>query len=255
MGVIKSFVISFSMYSRIPMPSFKWEEKDMKYILCFFPWVGIVIGVVMYLWHFLCDSIGIGTLCYTTIGAAIPVIITGGIHVDGFMDTMDAFHSYRPREKKLEILKDSHIGAFSVIMLALYGMVYIGFLSEIDDYIIIKNVCVGFALSRCLSGIGVVTFPAAKKEGLLFLFANNAHRNIVKICLYVQAVLCIGFMMRQSLFSGTIIAVAAIGSFIYYYFRCKKQLGGITGDTAGYFVLLCEECIVMAAAVINIFQV
>ena len=44
--------------------------------------------------------------------------VTGGFHIDGFMDTMDAFHSYKPREEKLAILKDSHIGAFAVIMLA-----------------------------------------------------------------------------------------------------------------------------------------
>ena len=45
-----------------------------------------------------------------------------GFHVDGFMDTMDALHSYQPRERKLEILKDSHIGAFSVIKLAEFGL-------------------------------------------------------------------------------------------------------------------------------------
>ena len=119
MKLLKALVISFSMYSGIPMPQFEWKEEDMKYMLCFFPWIGAVIGLGIVLWSMLCKQAELGMLCYTMGGAAIPLLITGGFHVDGFMDTMDAFHSYQPKEKKLEILKDSHIGAFSVIMLAL----------------------------------------------------------------------------------------------------------------------------------------
>ena len=99
------------MYSKIPMPQFEWKEEDMRYMLCFFPWIGAVIGICLWLWAVLCEKAGIGMLAFTTIGSVIPILITGGFHVDGFMDTMDAFHSYQPREKKLEILKDSHIGA------------------------------------------------------------------------------------------------------------------------------------------------
>ena len=134
MRMIKSMIIAFSMYSKIPMPQFEWKDEDMKYMLCFFPWVGVVIGLCVYLWRIICDRFQIGTLCDTLIGTAIPLLITGGFHVDGFMDTMDAFHSYQPKEKKLEILKDSHIGAFAVLMLGLYGLIYAGAFSEIRDY-------------------------------------------------------------------------------------------------------------------------
>ena len=125
MHILKSIVIAFSMYSKIPMPQFEWKEEDMKHVLCFFPWIGIVIGLCLYFWRLLCDRFGIRNLCYVFIGTAIPLLLTGGFHVDGFMDTMDAFHSYQPKERKLEILKDSHIGAFAVIMLAVYGLIYI----------------------------------------------------------------------------------------------------------------------------------
>ena len=60
--------------------------------------------------------------------------------MDGYMDTMDAFHSYQPKERKLEILKDSHIGAFAVIMLAVYGLIYMGAFSEITDKNILQVV-------------------------------------------------------------------------------------------------------------------
>ncbi len=254
MQIIKAIIILFSMYSKIPMPQFAWKNEDMKYMLCFFPWVGAVIGVCVYLWRIICDRFAVGALCYTVIGTAIPLLVTGGFHVDGFMDTMDAFHSYQPREQKLEILKDSHIGAFAVIMLGIYGLFYLGAFSEIQDKDLLQIVCAGFALARILSGISVVSFPSAKKEGLLYLFAGSAQKNIVKGSLYLQGALCVAFMLWRSLLAGSMITVAAIGAFVYYYYRCRRELGGITGDTAGYFVLLCEGSMMAVAAVFNIFM-
>ena len=148
MHILKSLVIAFSIYSKIPVPQFEWKEEDMKYMLCFFPWIGAVIGGCVYLWISLCRWFSVGVLCRTVIGAAVPLMITGGFHVDGFMDTMDAFHSYQSKEKKLEILKDSHIGAFSVIMFAVYGLLYLGAFSEITDDSLLIIVCSGFFLSR-----------------------------------------------------------------------------------------------------------
>ena len=252
MRIIKAFAISFSMYSRIPMPQFEWKEEDMKYPLCFFPWIGAIIGVLLYFWGWLCDRYGVGAFCYSVIGAAIPMLITGGIHVDGFMDAMDAIHSYQPRERKLEIMKDSHIGGFSVIMLAVYGLIFTGALSEINDGTILKIFCSGFFLSRCLSGIGVVSFRSAKKEGLLCTFADSADRIIVKGALYLQTFACIGFMLLQSLYVGSIVVAAASCVLVYYYFRCNKEFGGITGDTAGYFLIICEGWMAVAAAILNL---
>ena len=254
MHILKSFVIAFSIYSKIPVPQFEWKEKDMKYMLCFFPWIGAVIGLCLHLWHYVSGLVEIGSICYTAIGAAIPLIITGGFHVDGFMDTMDAFHSYQSREKKLEILKDPHIGAFSVIMILTYGLVYLGAFSEVTEDTIFKIVCGSFFLSRCLSGISVVTFPSAKKDGMLYVFASNSHKNIVKWILYLQSTACIGFMLYQSLSAGITVTVTAFFVFAYYYYRTRKEFGGITGDTAGYFVVLCEGCMMVAAAIINRMQ-
>lgn len=254
MAVLKSFCIAFSLYSSIPVPQFTWKEEDMKYTLCFFPWVGAVIGALIYLWGILCCRFSVGTLCYSLIGAVIPVLITGGFHVDGFMDTMDAFHSYQSRERKLEILKDSHIGAFSVIMLGAYGLVYVGAFSEIQDLQLLAVFAAGFFLTRVLSGIAVVTFSSAKKDGLLFLFASSSQKRIVISTLVIQGVVCVTFMLWVSLSCGIVITAVALIAFAYYHYRTGKELGGITGDTAGYFVVLCEGCMVIAAAVLQIIR-
>lgn len=164
MKIIKGFVIAFSIYSKIPVPQFDWKEEDMQYHLCFFPLIGLIIGALEAGWFFLGNAVGISHLCKTLIAVAIPLLVTGGFHMDGFMDTMDAFHSYQDKEKKLAILKDPHIGAFSVLMLVLYYLIYGAAYAELTELSAILVVGIGFALSRSLSGIGVVSLKAAKRR-------------------------------------------------------------------------------------------
>lgn len=247
----RSFVIAVSMYSGIPVPQFAWKEEDMKYVFCFFPWIGALIGVCVYRWDRLCGFFQIGSLCRNVVGMAIPLLITGGIHVDGFMDTMDALHSYQSRERKLEILKDSHIGAFAVIMLAAYGLVWLGAFSEIGDETLLKIGCGGFFLSRCLCGISAVSFPLAKKDGMLHLFADSSHKRIVKGSLHFQSAVCIGWMIVCSPIMGVLMTVVSFLALAYYAYRSRKEFGGVTGDTAGCFVLVCELCMLVAVAVVD----
>lgn len=66
----------------------------------FFPFVGMVQGMVLGLWFYLgLDLFGLAPLTVALAAAAVPLLVTGGIHMDGFMDTMDAIHSYGGREK------------------------------------------------------------------------------------------------------------------------------------------------------------
>ncbi|EEV00474.1 adenosylcobinamide-GDP ribazoletransferase family protein, partial [Roseburia intestinalis L1-82] len=155
---------------------------------------------------------------------------------------------------KLEILKDSHIGAFSVICLVLYELIYIGAYSEIDAVRQAGIVAAGFFLSRCLSGIAAMTFPGAKKEGLLYMFTSKAHERAVKTALFLQTASVAVLMLYLDGVTGVAVLVGAGLTFLYYYKKCKKELGGITGDTEGYFVTVCECVIVVAAAVCGIIR-
>ena len=249
MKLFKSMIIAFSIYSKIPVPQFAWEEEDMEYMMCFFPWIGGVIGLVFYGWLALCENIQIGALCRACVAAAIPLIISGGFHVDGYMDTMDAFHSYQSRERKLEILKDSHIGAFAAIMLMLYYLIELAALSEVVTGKAAFTVAAVFFLARCLSGIGVVTLKSAKKEGLLYTFASGAQKKRVRLALYVQLTGCIALMVTVSGIYGIVAAVTGVLCFFYFKWKSYRELGGITGDTAGWFVTVCEAAAAVAVAV------
>jgi len=91
------------MYSRIPVPHVWLEEKDMKYTFGFFPLVGVVIGALFSGWLIFARKFCIGTITSMCVSGVFLLLITGGIHIDGYMDTMDAVHSYGDREKKLEM--------------------------------------------------------------------------------------------------------------------------------------------------------
>ena len=93
--MVESFIIAFSMYSRIPMPFIEWSERGMKYAFCFFPLIGAVIGLIMNVYVFAAQAAGLGILAFSLLGTAIPLLITGGIHMDGFLDVTDARSSFQ----------------------------------------------------------------------------------------------------------------------------------------------------------------
>ncbi len=239
MSIINSFFIALSMYSRIPVPRVDWKKENMRYAMCFFPMIGVVIGAVMYLAGWLLDKTSVGGLFRGVVFTLIPIIITGGIHMDGFMDTMDALGSWGDREKKLEILKDSHAGAFAILGMGCYLMWSVAVWSELPAEVL--RVCgVSFALSRALSGFSVVTFPAARNSGLLKMFQDGAQKKVVRItmCLYVAAAVIMMAVMNARAMTGAVTGVMI--AFLYYIVVSRKQFGGVTGDLAGFFLETAE---------------
>lgn len=239
MSIINSFFIALSMYSRIPVPRVDWEKENMRYAMCFFPMIGVVIGAVMYLAGWLLDKTSVGGLFRGVVFTLIPIIITGGIHMDGFMDTMDALGSWGDREKKLEILKDSHAGAFAILGMGCYLMWSVAVWSELPAEML--RVCgVSFVLSRALSGFSVVTFPAARNSGLLKMFQDGAQKKVVRItmCLYVAAAVIMMAVMNARAMTGAVTGVMI--AFLYYIVVSRKQFGGVTGDLAGFFLETAE---------------
>ena len=249
MKIFRSFCIAFSIYSRIPMPQFTWKDEDMQYSLCFFPLVGGVIGVAEWLWLCAAQYAKLGLVAFSLVGVAIPLCITGGFHMDGYMDTMDALHSYKAKEEKLQILKDPHIGAFSVIRMALYLLIVTAGFSEIQSKRAYLCMCGGFFLARAISGFMVVSVPAAKQDGMLVTFATTARKKVVQGVLIAEIVAGIGFQFAWGSKAAVVIVDGMLLFLLYYLRSMRKHFGGITGDTAGYFVTICEGIAVLGAAI------
>ena len=153
-----NFKVAFAMYSKIPMPPADWEKENMKYALCFFPWVGLAVGAVSAVLFWLLQQIGAGSMLRAAVLTAVPVLVTGGIHLDGYLDTMDALSSWREKQRRLEILKDPHAGAFAIIMGCLYFVLYAGAAGE--------AVGVGIACGQpcCMGAAGATALPTPAKS-------------------------------------------------------------------------------------------
>ena len=229
MNIIKSICVAFSMYSKIPMPRVEWNEKNMKYAMCFFPLIGAVIGGLMLLVRFLCGRFGFKKSVYAVVMTALPVLVSGGIHTDGFIDTVDALSSYGDKEKKLEILKDPHTGAFAIIGAVMYYLLFFG--------------------SRSLSGLAIGIFKCAKNSGLLYTFKSAAHKKTIVTVMILYIALCVAMLCFTGVYGlGTI--CAAVISFLWYRHVAYSKFGGITGDIAGYFVCICEVLCVIVGGVL-----
>lgn len=248
MKYINSFVIAFSMYSKIPMPKVEWKKENMKYVMCFFPWVGAVSGLCFFLWGTFAPQVPVGRNLYAAILTVIPILVTGGIHMDGFLDTMDALSSWQTKERRLEILKDSNAGAFAVISGCMYFLAWFGLASELGGEGV-RVVSLGFFLSRCLSGYSVTSFPCAKDSGLVAMFSVQADRKWAGRALLVQAFAAAAAMLRADLLSGAAAVAAALFVFCWYHRMSMEKFGGITGDLAGWFLQMCELMVVAAVVV------
>ena len=247
MKILESIVVAFSMYSKIPMPHIEWTKENMKNTLCFFPLVGAVIGGLVWLWFQVSGWLDVGVILKAAVAVLIPVIVTGGIHLDGLLDTADALSSWQTMERRLEILKDSHAGAFAIIVCCGYFLAAFGIWTEagVEDLGVLG---IGFILSRALSGFGICTFPCAKNSGLAATFAQAADRKRCQAVLMIEIGLCIAGMIVLDPWRGIRAAAVAVVVCICCRRMAMKTFGGITGDIQGFFLQICE--LAMAYAVI-----
>lgn len=240
MNMLKSLIIALAMYSKLPVPNIDWDEKNMRYAMCFFPVVGVIIGALVFgAGQLILRYTECGKLFFAAVMTMIPVAVTGGIHLDGFADTIDAVSSYKDREKKLEILKDPHTGAFAVIGLCAYFLITAALWSEVNLKTLSLAVWM-YPISRALSGLSVVSFRSAKSSGLLRTFQERADRKRTRIVLSIWLMSLAAGAIYIFRVQGAIIVTAALFVFFYYYKMSFKQFGGITGDLAGYFLQICE---------------
>ena len=241
--VLQTIAVAFAMFSALPVPQFEWNEKNMRYAMCAFPLIGLVCGG---LWC-LCGVLPLPGLARAAAFCLVPVAVTGGIHLDGYADTSDALSSYGDREKKLEILKDSHCGAFAVIRLCCYFVAYFGLCGSVR-FTPRAGLCwtLALVLERALSGFAVAAFPLAKDTGLAHTFATAADKQTVRRFLCGLSALLI---LALTALGGGGLAAAALLALWRCDFVAKKQFGGITGDLAGWFLQRAELWMLAALAV------
>lgn len=256
MNALRSIVMAFCMFSRIPMPRVEWKDENMRYMLCAFPLVGAAIGLSIRLWQLVCAALGVGQLLWAAGVTLLPVAVTGGIHMDGLCDAADALASHAAPERKRAILKDSHTGAFAVITLACYLLLYFAAASELPPtgrsaaLLTLLHV-----LSRILSGTISLVYPKNDAEGLLRTFTVSADMKTAVGILLALLVLCAAGLILLEPLPGLCMVLGGIVTALCMKRLSARQFGGMSGDLSGYFLQLAELvmllcCVLMRKAVL-----
>ncbi|MGB9736905.1 MAG: adenosylcobinamide-GDP ribazoletransferase [Chloroflexus aggregans] len=239
---VNGFIEAIRFLTIIPLPGIPpMNEQSVVRAIPWFPIVGLVIGgalvatdrIVRPLW---------GDLTAAVMVMAIWGIITGGLHLDGLSDTFDAVMSWRSRERKLEIMKDSRIGAMGALALIVLIMFKVALITEATN--VWPALLLAPMLGRWADCYGIYRFPAAREGGL----GRTFNAQVRQQDLWLSSAMMLGAAWLVAGITGIVAAVFVLGVAHLLASWWVRDLGGLTGDTYG---ALCEIGEVVALAVLT----
>ena len=241
---LHAFAMCQSMFCAIPAPQV-WDEKAKDKMLLFLPVVGLEIGAIWAGLAWVCRLLQLPAMITALVLTALPYIATGFLHLDGFMDVTDAVKSWRDLERRREILKDSHVGSFAVIGIALLMLTQFAFFASAPADANCLVLIFVPAASRCCSALAVTGLKPMSTSQYAGQEKPRSHMVALTIMLCV-------FMAAGFLLCGKY-GFALIGGVTGYGFalrRAYKSLEGMNGDISGYALTLGELCAVAVYALL-----
>ncbi|WP_295286164.1 adenosylcobinamide-GDP ribazoletransferase [Veillonella sp.] len=279
------FFIALQFLTRLKIVNqTEWSMEDFGKSVVAFPYVGLVIGLILaLLYGILSPFIPLVPLMLIIVVAEF--LITGGLHADGLMDTSDGLFSGRERERKLEIMKDSRIGSFGVVAFVFVTLLKWQLLTAIPTAEFIPMALIMMPLmSRWSLVLSIRSYPYARKEGMGAGFANLAPKHVItyntlSTFFMPIVILIIGVILYTFLYGAyAIFSIADVGyvvglgvlvyatlgifqiniiSMIITYIINRilnryivNQLGGTTGDTYGFVIEITEVILLFVYIVI-----
>ena len=249
--------------TRLPIPvNVDFDSKELGKSMKFFPVVGMVIGLLLFLTYYIGMKFIISSYLLATIIVIVEVILTGALHLDGLADTFDGIFSYRSKQKMLEIMKDSRLGTNGGIVLVLYFILKIVLIAGIIDLnmgFIGKVIGVSSAvepillitpvLARINPVLNCAVSPYARAVGSAKDFVDNTDKNGLLIATVLGLLFAgvVGSGIFGMLNPLHIINITAVTMILGLYFAklMEKKIGGITGDTLGAVLELSEILILL----------
>ena len=241
---LHAFAMCQSMFCAIPVPQV-WDEKAKDKMLLFLPIVGLEIGVIWTAIAWGCRLLNLPTMITALILAAYPYIVTGFLHLDGYMDVTDAVKSWRDLERRREILKDSHVGSFAVIGIVLLVIAQFAVFASAPaaaDFLILIFIP---AVIRCCSALAVTGLKPMSTS-------QYADQKKPKSHMVVLVVMLVSFLAAGFLLCGKygFSLVGCLAGFGFALHRAYKSLDGMNGDISGYALTIGELCAVAVYALI-----
>jgi adenosylcobinamide-GDP ribazoletransferase len=242
---MKPLFAALQFLTVIPVPaSWGGGTRELARSVWFFPLVGLFLGALL-----AALDAGIATLLPPLPASAIIVlafvVLTGGFHVDGLADTADGFMSSRPRERILEIMKDSRTGPMGVVAVVSVIVLKVALLSAITGPLRLPSIVLMAVAGRSSMVMAMALLPYARPEGLASVFMKN--RSILLASW--GFVFLVGACWFLAGLAGILAGLAAIAATILAGAYSRNKIGGATGDTLGATCEIVELMPLLAAAV------
>lgn len=228
--------LAFQFYSRIPTGKTDYSEENLTKAFRYFPLVGIVVGG-------LAGCVGWAAAFIFPLSASIVlsliamVLLTGGLHEDGFSDFFDGFGGGYTKERILAIMKDSTVGAYGVISLILLFLLKFSLLLSLDIAVLPFVLIAAHASSRFMSIVLINTSRYARTENSKAMHTRNKTGMTTTLIAFVFAALPLPFLPWQ-------ISAVVFPTFFAIYWALKRyverKINGFTGDILGALQQLCE---------------
>ncbi|MDD6154118.1 MAG: adenosylcobinamide-GDP ribazoletransferase [Eubacteriales bacterium] len=265
MKFITGFFMAWGNFITLPCPYKKWDNSLKNMMLAFLPSVGAVVGLlwVAIIW-LLGDVLRLPEMLLAVVAEFYIFYVHGFMHLDGFMDSTDAIMSRRPLEDRQRIMKDSNVGSFAVVMVAFLLIAWFAALTTYfrgGEYFL-GSIFLIPVISRCLSGGFVLTYkPIGHSQYVED--SKDPDRWKYRTGLIIQMVIYFALAASASVIANNgylitedvvIMAVMTVVEALAAYVACshgRKQLGGISGDIAGYTIVWAELVGIMTLVILK----
>jgi adenosylcobinamide-GDP ribazoletransferase len=214
-----------------------WSEGNSGRASVWYPFVGLVIGAITWLaWK------GTSAVLPTWVAGVLTlfvwVALTGGLHLDGLVDCCDGLLASTTVERRLEIMKDPHVGAFGVVGLILFLMIKAAALASLSSTTSL-GILLAASLARwCILPAGLL--PLARPSGMGADFTLGFRRSFILLgtILPLAIALLLGVCGIVSTLAGLVAAALVV-------WLAKSRIGGVTGDVFGMIVEIVETTVLV----------
>lgn len=241
------FLIALTFLTRIPVPfggKNSYQAEDFQKSIYFFPIVGLIIGLILGGSYYLLDMV-FPKMISAALLLLIYVLLTGGLHLDGLIDTVDGVYGGMTKERRLEIMKDTNPGAFGVLGAVLVLVLKYSIFAQMEQGMLLFLIAAPILGRQAMIWMQVL-YPCARQEGLGKMFSVYNNLPVFGVTTGLALVILVSFAQLLGLY---IFLLAAVFCFLLAS-QLSRLLGGLTGDTYGAGCELTEIIVLLAAFII-----
>jgi adenosylcobinamide-GDP ribazoletransferase len=227
---MRRLAVAFQFLTILPWPRATVQgADDLGGSTAFYPVVGAALGSFLVAARFMgSEVLPDGVLRPMLV--VLLIILTGGLHLDGFADVCDGFYAGRTPADTLRIMKDPHLGTMAVVGIVSVIMLKVQLLSHLPAVALSSALFVFPAIGRGSMVWGMWLAPYARSQGgtgeAFFRTLRRRHVGTATILLGAWVVLCAGW-------PAVILLGLAVGATRWFVGYCNRRIGGMTGDTLG----------------------